>query len=233
MTDHWTEQLSEYLDGDLVGAEREAMEAHLATCAECSATLRELSDVVARARSLPDQYPDEDLWPPIAALTGIAAKATPEPTPRATRRRHWGRRFTVTLPQLAAAGVALMLITGGMVWLSVGVRGSPEGSNAPVALRSPLSGQPSTSPASFGGPSYDQAVAELSRVLEQGRGQLDTTTVRVLEENLAIIDRAIAQARRALEADPANGYLNVHLAHTMKRKLELLRRAAAMTSAAS
>jgi hypothetical protein len=65
-------------------------------------------------------------------------------------------------------------------------------------------------------------------VLAGGRGQLDTTTIKVIEQNLAAIDQAIAQAQRALEADPANMYLNTHLAETMRRKLELLRQAATL-----
>jgi len=76
--------------------------------------------------------------------------------------------------------------------------------------------------------SYAAAVADLERVLAEGRGRLDTTTVRVIEQNLAAIDRAIAEAQRALDADSANLYLNSHLAETMRRKLDLLRQAAAL-----
>ena len=57
--------------------------------------------------------------------------------------------------------------------------------------------------------------------------------MRVIEQNLATIDRAIAQAQRAVAADSANIYLNSHLAETMRRKLELLRQAAALVSAVS
>jgi hypothetical protein len=71
-------------------------------------------------------------------------------------------------------------------------------------------------------------VADLERVLADRQGLLDTTTVRVIQLNLAAIDRAIAQAQQALDADPANMYLNTHLADTMRRKLELLRQAAAL-----
>jgi len=71
----------------------------------------------------------------------------------------------------------------------------------------------------------------LERVLAQGRGRLDTATVRVIEKNLGIIDRAIRDAQSALAADPANSYLNLHLAQEMRRKLELLRQAAALAGA--
>src|SRR2546422_208780 len=76
---------------------------------------------------------------------------------------------------------------------------------------------------------YDVAVAELESALEQGRksGRLDSATVRVLAQSLVTIDSAIVQARRALAADPGSVYLNQHLADTMRRKLELLRRASA------
>ncbi|MEZ5283571.1 MAG: hypothetical protein R2712_01935 [Vicinamibacterales bacterium] len=42
----------------------------------------------------------------------------------------------------------------------------------------------------------------------------------------APIGQAIQQARAALDADPANTYLNSHTADARRRKLELLRQAA-------
>jgi hypothetical protein len=80
---------------------------------------------------------------------------------------------------------------------------------------------------------YDRAVADLERVLAENRSRLDTATVRVLEESVRTIDRALARARTALAQDPSNSYLNAHLAETMRRKLDLLRRAAALATASS
>jgi hypothetical protein len=76
-------------------------------------------------------------------------------------------------------------------------------------------------------------VLDLQKVLDAGRGRLDTTTVRVLEQNLKLIDRAIADARRAVQADPASAYLNEYLMRTMQRKVELLRNAAVLVSSQS
>jgi hypothetical protein len=56
--------------------------------------------------------------------------------------------------------------------------------------------------------------------------------VRVVEQNLEVIDRAIAEARAAIAADPANAYLNGQVAANMRRKLDLLRRTAAAIEAA-
>lgn len=70
-------------------------------------------------------------------------------------------------------------------------------------------------------------------MLAAGRNTLDSGTVRVLEQNLALIDRAIGDAQRALAADPGNAYLNAHLARTMRQKLDLLRHAATLAAAQS
>jgi hypothetical protein len=85
--------------------------------------------------------------------------------------------------------------------------------------------------AGYGGAGYDAAIAELEQTLAAGRNRLDPKTVRVLEQNLQIIDRAVAEARRAVEADPSNTWLRSHLASTMRRKAELLRTATMLAAA--
>jgi hypothetical protein len=85
-------------------------------------------------------------------------------------------------------------------------------------------------PAGFAESQYDAAVTDLQRALEQGRSRLDPKTVTIIERNLETIDRAIAEARQALAADPASVYLNDYLARTMRKKLDLLRQANAIAA---
>jgi anti-sigma factor RsiW len=226
MSDQWTGRLSEYLDGELEDGERVSLESHLQSCAECSAIVGDLRRIVRRARTLKQRGPERDLWPGIASRIGATA-VEPDDVVDLTSRRQSPRRWSFSLPQLAAASIALMTISGGAVWLLR--TGAPQPVIAPVASVPPpnptvvhAAARPSATQ------SYAAAVADLERVLADGRGQLDTTTVRVIEQNLQAIDRAIAQAQRALESDPANLYLNTHLAETMRRKLDLLRQAAAL-----
>jgi len=232
MSDMWTERLSDYLDDELAPEERAVLAAHLERCSECSATLADLRRVVARARTLESAGPANDLWPGIAQRIGAAS------SPARVLPPVRFRRLTFSVPQLLAAGIALMVLSGGSVWL---LRpGHTAAVGAPIAARpapapAPASAGPGT-PVSWqrrAAPGYDAAVAELQQVLDEGRGRLDTATVRVLEQNLKIIDQAIEQARRAVAADSANAYLNSHLAETMRRKLDLLRQAASLVSAAS
>jgi hypothetical protein len=220
VSDQWTDRLSEYLDGELAGPERAALEAHVERCAACADTLAGLRRVVVRARSLEDRPPAADLWSGIAERIGAPTLITGAPR---------ARRFTFSLPQLLAAGIALAVLSASGTWLlhpaGPGVAVQP----APAAP----GGMPVVAVGSGTGRTYDTAVDDLERVLAEGRGRLDTATVRVLEQNLALIDRAIAEARRAVAADSANAYLNTHLAETMRRKIDLLRQAAALVAAVS
>lgn len=229
--DAFIDRLSDYLDDeDLSPSERAAIDAHLTTCRECRATLAELREVAIRAQSLSDTAPAANLWP------GIAERLTPQASV-VPFVKTGSRRFSFTMPQLVAAGLALMVLSGGLVWI---IRLEDPRTNLPaaeaqVASESPASdNQPDAAPSRvrFGDADYDQAVADLEKALEAGRSRLDPETVSILEDNLRTIDQAIDQARKALRNDPANAYLNNHFAASRNRKLALLRRASALAMAA-
>ncbi len=225
MTEHWTDRLSEYLDGDLAPTERAAAETHLARCAECSNVLADLRAVVAHAHTLEHEPPALDLWP------SIRARLEPRRPGLAGRIRSWlgagAPRFSFTLPQIAAAAAALVVLTGGAMWLAMS--GHPVGRPASVAV----SEQTEALPVHFDEARYATAVQELERTLQLHRAELDTSTVRVLQQNLAIIDRAVEDARGALKTDPSSPYLNGHLANQLRRKYRLLQRATEVIAAHS
>src|SRR5262245_62120489 len=130
MSDRFTGQLSEYLDGDLELVERLELEAHLATCDACAETLASLRAVVARARHLEEREPTGVRWRDVEArIRGTAPGASPAAEP-AESRRHvtplplWRARLSFTWPQAAAAAAALVLLSGGTVWWALD-RGVP------------------------------------------------------------------------------------------------------------
>jgi anti-sigma factor ChrR (cupin superfamily) len=216
--DDLNERLSDYLDNELDAAGRAAVEAHLADCGDCRADLEVLAAVVARAGTLADRAPEQNLW------SGVEARIA---SPQVLRPTFTRRRFAFTMPQLIAASLALMIASGGMVWLA---RLGGDRTDLPAVMGEVLS---PVRPANFGDAAFDQAVADLQQTLAEGRGRLDAQTIRILETNLQAIDRAIAQCREALAADPANVYLNTYLAETRRRKLELLRRATSLVEQSS
>ncbi len=61
MDKHWTDSLSEYLDGHLDPAERREVERHLEACGECRGVLEDLKAVVVEAQGLQDREPAQDL----------------------------------------------------------------------------------------------------------------------------------------------------------------------------
>lgn len=218
MGEHWTRRLSAYLDGELDAGERAACAAHLAECAECAGALEGLRAVATQASLIPEIPPERDLWP------GIEDRLEPRPrmgeggVVSLDERR---RRIAATVPQLVAAAVALVVLTAGGMWLML-----PTGAdmNEQVSTHAPADEEGSAAPPVVFLGSYEPAISEMEAAFEESRAELDPETVRVVVENLAIIDRAITEANQALVDDPSNGFLKAHLAGTMRRKVDLLRR---------
>lgn len=220
---HRPELLSPYLDDELDADTRQEVERHLATCLGCREMLRDLNAIVAAAPDFGGAPPGRDLWPEIAAGIDRSREAT-LPTRAAPR--------LFTLRQLIAASVLLAAAAGGLGWFAArGDRSPPSATLASEVTEAPvasLATRISRADSAYGG-----ATADLERVLVEGRGRLDTATVRVIEQSLAVIDQAIAEARAAIAADPANAWLNSQIAANLRRKLDLLRRAAAAIEASA
>jgi anti-sigma factor RsiW len=215
----WTDKLSDYLDGELSDHEHRSVAAHVAGCVECSQALHELRAVVERARTLVPAEPPADLWKAVADRIAVENEG-----PIATLGTR--RRFSFTWPELIAASVLLVLVSG---WAALRMN-TP--SSADLQVRQPgnadIQSGPDVVAASVDDTEYDAAVADLQRALQSGRGQLDPATVKIVEQNLTIIDQAVDDARRALAQDPANADLSGYLQETKRRKLDLLRHAAAL-----
>ena len=162
--------------------------------------------------------------------------------------RRASRRIAFTLPQLAAAAIVVAAVSGGLCGscgqrrsgsASHGVHridvdggsGSVRGGSAALqGCRCGRADDVRIETVGMADAQYDAAVADLEKALKTGRGRLDSSTIAIVEHNLQIIDQAINQAREALVGDPANTYLSSHLVEARRRKLDLLRRATALTT---
>ena len=186
--------------------------------------LRE-DDILAQAiGQWREEEPSRDLWP------GVMQRLTP--VAPELRSSGGGRRFTFTLSQLAVAASLLIAVAAGVTWLasnrSAATGGGPaetpiQAYREPAATAEQAGGQ--FVPANFADAQFNAAVSDLERILREERDRLDPRTVLILERNLKAIDAAINEARMALEQDPANQFLNSHLADARRRKLDLLRHA--------
>ena len=225
MIDRWTDRLSEYLDDTLSPADRRECGAHLAECAACTAVLDDLRDVVTRARGLHELDASigvgSDLWPGIESR--IRDLSTPAPREnRGASREGWaGHRFTLSMPQLAAGLAALVLVFSSLLWFASDFAGRERAARVAAVT---VSNAPVEAALS--------EIEKLKKLLNERREDIDPETLRALEESLGSIEAAVGEARRALEADPGNPYIQDHLVAMRERQLHLLRRAVALAGGA-
>ena len=167
-----------------------------------------------------EEAPATDLWP------GVAARLEVRTAPRRTQ-------VSFTLPQLAMAASLLIAAASGLTWLVTNRPTAPADTQQTVVAQSESTGEVAGDVvnANFADAQFNAAVSDLEQILHDDRDRLDPRTVLVIERNLKIIDLAIQEARMALNDDPANAYLNSHLADARRRKLDLLRHATTLASA--
>lgn len=210
------DRMQDYIDDLLCREERLEVEEHLARCPACTARVRDERTLRQALQALP-----RSIEPPPHVLAGVnavidaATDARTIPMPVRTVRS--------PLPRLLAVAALLLVALVGVLTWSRRTASGPERMHAtsgPVQLVR----QVRAAEAQYAG-----AVADLERVLADPRARLTPPTRALLEQNLAVIDRALAESRAALAREPQNAAL-AELLHTAQRqKLELLRRAARAT----
>ena len=220
---HWTDRLSDYLDGDLRSEEREALEEHLRACPECTHVLAELRAVVSLAQGLTDTPPPNDLWSGIArAIESLPREddRVLDLSPRLSSidPLEGDKRVRLSLSQIVAASLILMMGSATVSWSL-----RPLVSSGEVDVEAEAAAVVQVSLPAGVGESYAEELTQLEALLSEHRDELDPNTVRILEKNLAIIDGAIEESGEALSQDPSNGYLREHLDRAVRRKVNYLR----------
>jgi len=216
MTHLTFEQISELVEHTVPDAPHAA---HLTECSECRATYERVRSLVGAARALP-----HDVEPPAETWTAIRDGMRRE-RQGASPRRWMGARPWLAVAAVAA--VAAVLVIAIVSLLASRLRAPSSAPAAPVAtLPSPL-----TVPAVQAvDRSYAGTISDLRAALTTQRAELSPATVRTVERALTVIDSAIAEARAALAADPANDALIDILSAHYERKVDLLQRATELSS---
>lgn len=125
------ERLADYLEGDLQPAERQAVQAHIASCVRCTALVRDLDQIRADAGQLDELTPSRDLW--VGIVDRIETPVLPL-TPRVAPNVAAPRRGVERL-RLAAVAAALVAVTAGVTYTLTVSRA--ENRAAPIAQTSP------------------------------------------------------------------------------------------------
>ena len=245
------ERLSDWLEHDLDAAARAALERHVAGCARCAGLVGDLASIRREAAALPELAPPRDLWPEIEARIQapvIMLDRSRSGARSALRGRWWMGAAAAGLvavtasityyattrvdpePSTAAADPAVVPTPDTtqpeqMTEPEATLASETQRTSAQSAVR-PSGPAPARSGAFAEASEYSRDVAQLRAIVTQRRADLDSTTIAVLEKNLELIDRAIAESRAALQRDPASEFLADQLARAMTKKVAILRTAA-------
>lgn len=194
-------------------------------------------ELAERLGALPRELdPAHDLWP------GVEARlASPLTGPTHDRR---------VIPLWPALAVGLAAAAALALWwvpsTPAGTTGTT-GTTAEIAQASPSrsdvgGGTPTRSDADAdAGPApaedtlllpgeqdYRSAAELLAQAIEDRRGELPSELAAVYEDNVGVVDEAIARSRAALARDPEDEQLRALLDDAYRRKLDLLQQVAAI-----
>jgi hypothetical protein len=247
--DQLDERLAEWMEQEVDARTDAALARHVAGCARCAALVDDLRSIRRAAASLPALTPSRDLWPEIEARIQAPVITLPSRAAHRAPRSTWWMGAAAAGLVAVTAGVTYLVTTNGsgpgdttvavapttrgpdlapptiVTEPSLPVATEPEPANAEprTAPRGEaLSVARNTSPAADNS-EYARDVAQLRAIVTQRRTEFDSTTIAVLEKNLELIDRAIAESRAALERDPASEFLADQLARAMTKKVAILR----------
>ena len=210
------ERLNDYIDGLLSDAEARAVEAELERDAAFRAEEVAMRAIVYEAGRLPKGIaPQRDLWPDIDAR--LVERSSPLRKFSAPGLTRFARGIT------AAAAAAAIFVAG--MWYArhsgnepgappVGSTVSPAGGAVELASFPQIESE------------YAGVRSSLRAAVEKARPTLAPDTVKVVDENLAIIDQAINDIEGALAKDPANQTLIRSLVAAYDQEVGLLRQVA-------
>jgi len=216
--------LDEYVDGarsaDGIRAadpRLAAFEAHLSACADCRSLVADFTTIRETAAALDEHLPPPRLWAKIASAVEDDA------------RKPWWERslanaLSAWIPIAVAASVALLLASASLVvW-------QPTPSTGPDNTPQSAARQAADSGSAMAEDHYDQAIAGLQQIADAQNEGLDPDTRAVLQQNLAVLDRAISESRAALSTEPASALAQESLLDALDTKVALLQDSVTLAS---
>ena len=223
------ERLMAYLERELSDADRDWMERHRADCVRCDTLVGDVDALVAQASALPPISPSRDLWSGIAERLDAPVVPLYSRTPAASQpaAASQSSRRSVSIRWFAIAATVLVTVSSAVTWRIA--RGRVEAAAIVAANERAMDSAANAAaliPVANASDVYEQEITALRTIVNERFGELDSATVTVLQRNLAIIDKAIADSRAALAKHPNSRVLSSSLDRALESKLALMRRLA-------
>jgi hypothetical protein len=208
------ERIQELVDGTLGAIRRVELESHLAQCPACRALKDDLERIRDAAAALPTLAPPDGAWLQIAGRLRHEGRIRETAAARRSPSYAW---LAIAATLVLAAGLSIVLL----------LRSTPTSQTPPTST---ASGNPKTSESveavqnevDAAQDQFQKAITKMDDLRKANMGALDPQTSEVIEKNLGIIDRAIAENRAAVKAEPGSVAARETLFEALRQKVSLL-----------
>ena len=220
MNTHLTDaDVHRYADGELDATTRETHTDHLATCSACANRLAKLEGLLEQAERMPVGIaPPEDLWPDLRRriedekLVALTTPTAPPSPPWWTRP--WSAAVAAAMLVLATAGATAWLLApdGGEIQPGVGTIQISLPENTPPQVAILIT-------------DYERMTHLLAEEFASKRDLLPPDAAQTVDDNLRIIDEALAELRQVLLSQPENKTVFELLTTAYRQKVSVLEHA--------
>ena len=218
------ELLSDFLDGVMNDDEHQTFNAHLEECFPCFNVHAEMNSIVTFCRENRGEYvapPNEQaMWVRICntiemeSKAGAAAAAAPSLAPAERRESWWermmGRSWELSLPQVAAAVVAIIVVAS--LATIFGLRGLQRSGTESGVASTNLSSRGGQTVALAGNPKgadlnsrlwqQQQQIKYWTQVVEERKAHWHPQVRQDFEHNLNLLDASVQESLQKLSARP-------------------------------
>ena len=221
-------QLTEYVDEAIDGDVREAVARHLAECASCRGLAADLADIRHAARGLGPIAPPDHAWIAIAGQLRLGDRAGDAPAVTAApvpwrRRAAW--QWLGLAAGLVVVSLAAYLATRASSPTAPVITAGDRGTGNPAHAGSVESVADELQQAAA---HYEVAIQQLEALANDGDQTLSPAVATTLQRNLTVIDHAIVDSRRALQAHPESEPARASLFEALRRKVSMLQTTVAL-----
>ncbi len=236
------ELLSDFIDGTLSGEDRNLFDSHLVDCLSCVGVREEMRSIVGVARQTRDHYaapPNERaMWLRIRNTIEVeldrgrsakaAANSALASSPESFWSRWMGKRWELSLPQLATS-VAAIAATVALV-TTLGLH-SFKVNPPPVVVTGPGAPDQVNSPDSemmFGGPRGNGGVRQTEidywqQRVAQRKANWNPRMRDAFDRSIGVINEAVSDSMSELNNNPHDEVSEEMLNAALRDKMELLR----------
>ena len=221
------ESLSEFLDGTLGHSEHAAVGAHLAACELCEAAREDFHAIIAVAREARGQLfapaDERALW--LRVREEVEAESRPARAARAAAGagfwpRLFGRRFELSLPQLAAGAAALVVAAASLT--ALGVRYASTGARPERAATVRRVVSDDLYPRTYLD-SHEASLRYWEQRVEARRASWNPRMRASFDRSVYVLDQSVSDSLNDLRQNPHDELAEETLNAALRDKIELLR----------